>query len=269
MNLMVARTLDFLELFAAEQRPLSSTDIARLLHLAASSCHDVVHVLASRGYLYKSPQRAVWYPTWRLLEVARTIAANDPVVARMLAPLRQLRDAMDESVLLAKIDGLEAMYLLALEPSHPLRYLSAVGERVRALHATSTGKALLGSLSDVALNGFLESADLTPHTPLTIVSAVTLRQEIAAGNERGWFASVEESEPGLTMLSVRFNRGSAFYIVTLAGPTRRLQPRLGEASQLLTRVCRELASDALQPGPFETVNRTAPPSATSPPAAGL
>jgi DNA-binding IclR family transcriptional regulator len=249
MNMMVGRTLSFLELFATQKRPLSSTDIAALLHIPASSCHDVVRVLESRGYLVKSLQRAGWYPALRLLDVAKTIAINDPLMPRMLAPLRQLRDAIDESVLLSKVDGLEAMYLLALEPSHPLRYLATVGERVRSLHASSAGKALLGSLSDTALNEFLESAALSRYTPQTHGSAEALREDVATGNTRGWFLNSEESEPGLTTLSCRFRWSLATYIVTVAGATERLQPNLSRASELLTRLCRQLADQSMDASP--------------------
>jgi DNA-binding IclR family transcriptional regulator len=245
MNMMVDRTLSFLELFAAQKRPLSSTDIAALLHIPASSCHDVLRVLESRGYLVKALRQAGWYPTLRLFEVAKTIAGHDPILPRMMAPLRALRDAVDESVLLSKVDGLEAMYLLALEPSHPLRYLATVGERVRSLHAASAGKALLGSLSDAALNGFLQSAVLTRYTPRTHGSAQALREDIATANARGWFLNSEESEPGLTTLSCRFRWSLATYIVTVAGPTPRLQPNLSRACELLMRICRQLGDQAM------------------------
>jgi DNA-binding IclR family transcriptional regulator len=240
MTMMVGRTLSFLELFALQKRPLSGSDIARMLDIPTSSCHDVVRVLETRGYLYKTMEQARWYPTLRLLQIAETLAANDPVIPRMLAPLRQFRDAVDESVLLSTIDGLRARYLLVLEPSHTLRYVATIGECVRSLHAASAGKALLGSLSAAALNGFLESAELTRYTPKTIVSAAALREHIAIGNERGWFLNAEESEPGLTTLSCRFSRGSAIYIVTVAGPTPRFQPNVTQACQLLTQLCGQL-----------------------------
>jgi DNA-binding IclR family transcriptional regulator len=184
---MVARTLNFLELFAAQKRPLSSADIARMLDIPASSCHDVLQVLKSRGYLYKSTPQVGWYPTLRLFEVAKTIAANDPVMPHVLGPLQQLRDAIDESVLLSKVDGLQAMYLLVLQPSHPLRYLATVGER---------------------------------HAPGAVSAA--------------------QSEPGVTTLSCRFGWSSATYIVTVAGPTLRLQTRLSKTRQLLLQLCRQL-----------------------------
>ena len=42
MSKIVDRTLDLLELFAKEKRPLSLSDIARLLRIPVSSCHDVI-----------------------------------------------------------------------------------------------------------------------------------------------------------------------------------------------------------------------------------
>jgi len=245
MSKIVERTLDFLELFAAEKRPLPASEIARLLAIPASSCHDVLQALVERGYLYELTARGGYYPTLRLFDIAKTIADHDPVVARADALLRALRDGLDESVLLAKANGLSASYLLAFEPSHPLRFLAKVGEPVRSPHATSAGKALLGSLSEAALAEYLKSAQLTALTRETLTSKKALREDIAAGNRRGWFLNREESLEGVTTLSARFAWLSTIYIVTIAGPTSRLAPKLERAAELLTHVCRELGSQQL------------------------
>jgi DNA-binding IclR family transcriptional regulator len=117
MSKIVQRTLDFLELFAQEKRPLSLTDISRLLKIPVSSCHDVLQALQERGYLYEIAHRGGYYPTLRLLEVAKIIAANDPVAIRAEITLRALRDTVDESVLLSKISGATATYLLSRSDS--------------------------------------------------------------------------------------------------------------------------------------------------------
>jgi len=240
MSKIVARTLDFLELFADQKRPLSASEIARLLDIPASSCHDVLQALIERGYLYELTARGGYYPTLRLFNVAKTIADHDPVVARADVMLRSLRDSMDESVMLAKANGLQANYLLSFEPSHPLRFLAKVGDPVRSLHATSAGKAILASLSEAALGEFLKSVTLSPMTPKTITSKKALREELAAGNRRGWFSNREESLEGVTTLSARFAWASTLYIVTIAGPTTRLGGKLEPAAELLTNVCRLL-----------------------------
>jgi DNA-binding IclR family transcriptional regulator len=243
MSKIVERTLDFLELFADQKRPLSLSEIARLLDIPASSCHDVLQALLDRGYIYEISPRGGYYPTQRMYEVARTIAEHDPIVQRADTLLRGLRDTLDESVLLAKVSDLQATYLLAFEPSHPLRFRARVGDNVRALHATSAGKALLGALSELALAGFLKSATLARLTPNTITSKAALRADIAAGNARGWFLNNEESQEGVTTLSARFNWISAHYIVSIAGPTMRMKPRLEKSAALLEHVCKMLATN--------------------------
>ena len=79
MSKIVERTLDFFELFADQKRTLSLSDIARLLELPASSCHDVIQALQERGYIYELAPRAGYYPTRRLLDLAKMIVAHDPV----------------------------------------------------------------------------------------------------------------------------------------------------------------------------------------------
>jgi len=99
MSKIVARTLDFLEVFAVQKRPLSASEIARLLDIPASSCHDVLQALLERGYLYELTSRGGYYPTLKLYEIAKTIADHDPVAARADSILRALRDKLDESIL--------------------------------------------------------------------------------------------------------------------------------------------------------------------------
>lgn len=242
MSKIVGRTLDFLEVFADQKRPLSASEIARLLDIPASSCHDVLQALHERGYIYELAPRGGYYPTLRVYEVAKVIADHDPVVLRTDTLLRSLRDALDESVLLSKVNGVSATYLAAFEPSHPLRFLATIGENVRSIHATSAGKCLLGSLSEADLSDFLKSAHLTALTPQTITTKAALRREIEVGNKRGWFVNREESQQGVTTISARFLWTSSVYIVTVAGPTSRVAPKLEKAAELLTNVCNLLAT---------------------------
>jgi len=245
MSKIVGRTLDFLELFAEQKRPLSLSDISRLLNIPVSSCHDVLQALTERGYIYEVSPRGGYYPTLRLHGVAQTIAENDPVPLRAEPLLRELRDQLDETVLLAQISGLEATYLLAFEPSHPLRFRQQVGNRIGGLHATSAGKALLGSLDDAALEKALQSMQFPARTSHTITDRAALRRQIEQGRERGWYLNQEESLEGVTTLSASFAWHVSTYIVTAAGPSARLNPKLEEAARSLVALCEQLA---MRPG---------------------
>lgn len=240
MSKIVDRTLDFIELFATERRPLSLSDISRLLGIPASSCHDVLRALLARGYLYEIGPRAGFYPTVRLFDLAKVITDHDPILLRAEVLLRKVRDAIDESVSLAKAGKSTATYLLVFEPTHPLRFMVHVGNNVRSLHATSVGKAFLGSLSPDKLEAYLKSAKLTPMTAKTIRSKSELRQEIEDSQRRGYFLNREESVEEATTVSARFRWNGADYIVTVAGPSSRMASKLELATKLVLDACRTL-----------------------------
>ena len=230
MSKIVKRTLDFFELFAEHQRPLSLSEISRLLDIPVSSCHDVLQSLQERGYLYELGPRGGYYPTLRLHRLAGRIAENDPVLMRAEIGLRALRDAFDESVSLARAQGAQATYLLVFEPSHALRFL----------HSTSAGKAALGSLPPAEREKAYREIDFVPFTERTVTTLDELRADIDRSLARGWFANREESVPGATTVSCRFvwNRGT--FIVTVAGPTFRMEPKLDAVVAKLMATCQAL-----------------------------
>lgn len=240
MSKIVKRTLDFIELFAEEKRPLSLSEISRLLEIPMSSCFDVVQSLQERGYIYELGHRAGFYPTARLNELASVISQHDPVALRAGLKLRDLRDELDESVSLARAVGHQVTYLMVLEPSHPLRFLVRVGEQARSLHATSVGKALLATLPPEELPEVLGDGPLEPLTEKTITDRDALIEEIAATRERGIAINREESVPTATTATGWFRWHRSDYFVTVAGPTFRVEPKLDAIADRIRQVCAEL-----------------------------
>lgn len=234
MSKIVQRTIDVLELFEREKKPLSLSDIARLLKIPISSCHDVLRALQSSGYIYELAPRAGYYPTLRLQQLGKTLSDNDPVVLRAEVLLRSMRDALDETVLLAKVRGLEATYLLAFESSNPLCVRFGVGDKVRSLHGTSGGKALLASLDEKSLDAFLKSARLSAMTRRTITTKAELRRDIERGRKRGWFTNHGESLDEVTTISTFFRWISSVFIVTVAGPAARLNKKIDKVTAMIT-----------------------------------
>jgi len=247
MSKIVERTLDLLELFGREKCPLTLSDVARLLHIPVSSCHDVLQAMQSRGYLYEIAPRAGYYPILRIQNLGRVFADHDPVLARAGLLLRSLRDALDETVMLARASGTRTNYLLAFEATNPLRFMVGIGDSVRSLYATSAGKAALGSLEPAALDDYLKAAKLAPLTERTITSKEALREDIERSRHRGWFLNNGESIEGVTTLSAAFRWNAAVYIVTVAAPSARLDPRLEKVGGMVTNICQMLEMQPQSP----------------------
>jgi DNA-binding IclR family transcriptional regulator len=241
MSKIVERTLDFFELFAAQGKALGLTEIARLLDIPMSSCHDVVQSLQTRGYLTEVAPRGGYYPTMRLQSMAQTIARNDPLAQRAERTLAALRDTLDETVSLGKIlSGAEGMHLMVFESTNPLRFHNAPGQSIKNLHATSAGKLILSHLPAAAFDAWLDAADLLPLTPATITSKDALRASIEAGKVRGWQRNDEESAVGVTTIGASFQWLNIKYFVTVAGPSQRMTQDLEKTALLLLQACRSL-----------------------------
>lgn len=242
MSKIVFRTLDVFEAFARARKPLSLTELARQLDIPASSCHDVVSALESRGYLYELRPRAGYYPTARLFEIARGIHENDPVTERAEPLLQQLSQDLNASVSLSKAKGLQLTYLVVCNPPGPLRYSVQVGATARNLYATSAGKALLGSLPPQEQEAYLQTIELKPMTPHTHTSRERLLEDVRESEARGWYISREESVEDALTLSARFEWGGVTYCVTAAGVRNQMERRLEQAVQSIRDCARQLQS---------------------------
>jgi DNA-binding IclR family transcriptional regulator len=240
MSKIVKRTLDFIELFAEHKRPLGLSEISKYLDIPVSSCHDVLQSLEERGYVYELGPRAGFYPTLRLQQLVNVITENDPILIRAEIHLRKLREDLDESVSLARVNGTQATYLIVFEPSHRLRFLVRVGDSIRSLYATSAGKALLGTLPPDRRRAAIGKLSFEPFTDNTLRSAEALNADIDLSIERGWYLNREESVQAATTVSSTFSWNRSTFIVTVAGPTFRMEPKFDDVVAGLAQACRSL-----------------------------
>ncbi len=241
MSKIVYRTLDFFEAFAASKRPLVLTELMKLLDLPASSCHDVLHALEDRGYLYELRSRGGYYPTSLLYDLARTIFDHDPFMTHVRPRLERLRDDIEESVFLVRAKGLEMTYVAVVEADLPLRVTRKVGDGVISLYASSAGKALLASLPKEELKRVLAGLKLVPMTPKTVTSKTELQQMLAEGEAQGWFVNREETIEDMWTVSARLNWNGALYIVTVAGAAKRIERKLMKIAKDLRSTVADLA----------------------------
>jgi len=218
-----ARTLDVLEAFRGERRPLSLSELARLTRIPVSTCHALVRTLEQRGFLYyPSPRES--YPTRKLLEVARDIDAHDPIVARLGPALAALRDATQETVILGMRQGDAALYLLVLDSPQIVRYTARAGE-FKPLHSSSIGKSFLGTMEDDALDAWLRSHPLPRVTASTITAARTLKRDLQEARARGYFLTRGENVADVLAIAAPVKAGSAQLSVAIAGPLHRMEER--------------------------------------------
>ncbi|MCX7142592.1 MAG: IclR family transcriptional regulator [Proteobacteria bacterium] len=236
MNVKTAgRTLDLFDAFARERKPLSLSQLARAIGAPVSSCFGIVRTLEARGYLYEVKARGGFYPTKLLLERARVIASHDPLAERLLPILEKLRDQTGETVLVSKRLDRQAVYVEVMESPHSIRYSPKVGD-FRPLHASASGKALLGSLAPALRDELLAGMRLPRVTSKPITPRATLEADLERGRVRGWYLTRGETVADLMAMAVPVPVSGETYSVALAGPMNRMESALKRHAKLLTEL---------------------------------
>jgi DNA-binding IclR family transcriptional regulator len=236
MNVKTAgRTLDLFEAFAREQKPLSLSQLARAIDMPVSSCFGIVRTLEARGYLYEVKARGGFYPTKLLFEHARAIASHDPLVERFVPLLEKLRDLAGETVIMSKRLDTQAIYLEILESQHSIRYSPQIGE-LKPLHASASGKALLGGMTPQSRNELLARMKLVKVTPHTITTRTALEADLEQGRTRGWYLTRGENIADLMAIAVPVSVNGETYSIALAGPMNRMQGEAKRHAKLLTEL---------------------------------
>jgi DNA-binding IclR family transcriptional regulator len=231
-----ARVLDVIETFARIRRPMTVTSLAKELQVPASSCHGLVKTLEERGYLIRLTDPPGYYFSKRLSQLVERIGGYDPLPDWVLPALEKVRDSADETTLLARLAGLNAVYVEVLESAQSVRYIAQVGD-LRPLYASAAGKALLGSLPEAERAEVVGEIDLVERNPKTITDPAALLRDLAASSKRGWFKSNGEFLPDVLAVSIPVELGLQRFAVVVAGPSKRMEARLQEHVALLKDFC--------------------------------
>ena len=241
------RVIDLFEVFATLKRPATLSELSREMDIPVSSCFNLLRTIENRGYLYSVKPRGGLYPTKRILELARVIAANDPIAARVSPLLQALRDDSGETIVFAKRRGTHVVYLDVLESPHRIRYSAQIGE-VREMYSNSIGKAIMAQLPLAERHALYGEMSMTRHTPATLTTKRELDADIEKSLKRGWFSNVGETVSDVMSVAVPVAVGGETCGISLVGPIHRMKPALQRNIELVQRAARAIEAAAGEAG---------------------
>lgn len=216
-----ARVMRVLEYVAAVRRATFS-EVVSDLDLPSSSAHQLLRTMLSHGFLEFDQAAKQYQLGLRAWEVGRAYTADMNLVLLAQPLLERLTAQTGETGQLARLDGLEVVYLAISESPHPMKLVSAIGKRLFA-HGTALGKTLLAALPDQELKRRLEGVVLPRFTRHTIVHHDELLAELERTRARGYGIDDEEYVVGCRCLAmlVRDADGAGVAAVSVSIPTAR------------------------------------------------
>lgn len=246
------RALTLIE-FVADRGEASFATICERLGLPKSSAHGLLQTLVSSGWLAHDPADKTYSLGLRSWQVGQRYTGNTTIATVAVPVMDELASRLGEAVQLARLDGIENIYLAISQPQLPIRLASSVGMRLHA-HATGIGKALLSMLPEEEARARLSAVALPKPTAKTIIDVDELLRELAKVRERGYALDDEEYMLGCRCVGVPLISEPAadlYSAISVTIPSSRTNGRWPEAiAEELLRAAAQIrkALERAQPG---------------------
>jgi len=192
------RALRLLEVLTTDKRATFAA-LQRELGMPKSSLHALLATMSALGWV-STDRRGAFTLGYRAHALGIAGMDDSAFIALTDDLLDELRTKLDETVHLARLDGLDVLYLVSKYARHALNVHFEVGRRLPA-YVTALGKAMLAELADDVVPEHLPET-LTPLTPHTIVARPTLLKELSSIRQAGYAFDDQEGTIGLTCFAV-------------------------------------------------------------------
>ena len=197
------RGLRVFELFGADPRPMTLSDLAKAADLPRATARRILFTLERAGYVASDGKLFTLTP--RVLVLAASFLSSNQVVAVLQPVLDRLASTAQEISSLAVLDGDEVIFIARASPARVFSSGIDLGYRLPA-YCTSVGRAMLGKYSNSDLAAVLDAMVLKAMTPFTVTDRDLLLATIMTDREKGYSLVDREAEPGFRSISVPVRR---------------------------------------------------------------
>lgn len=240
----VAKAADVLLCFTAARPEWRISELSRQLGMSKTIVHRLLGTLQRKGFVVRNATDRSFSPGPAVLQLAGAFVGRGDLIAKSQGPMRELAEALGETVMLSVRLGDHRICVHQIESQHALRY-TMPSHHPLPLYGGSTGKLLLASLSDPEIETYLERTPLRRQAPRTIVDPRRLRQEVRRIRQRGYAVSVDEGSAGAVGVAafVHGPGGAVVGALTVTAPKLRMPTRrIPDVAGLVTAHARRISA---------------------------
>lgn len=166
-----------------------------------SSAHGLLTTLVSSGWLEYSRDAHCYRLGLHAWQIGQAYDGHRTLLESSQSVMDDLSDQVGETVQLARLEGIENVYIAIRLSPKPMRMASSVGMRLHA-HATGIGKALLSTIDPGEARRRLEAVALPRLTDHTVTDVDELMKVVGRARELGFAIDDEEFIEGCRCVAV-------------------------------------------------------------------
>jgi IclR family acetate operon transcriptional repressor len=222
--------------------PATLAQLARETGIAKSTLHRVCSMMFERGWVARDPRSGYIELGPRVAWLAHS-APVSPLTAGFNGVARRLVARHNETTCLTVLEGRESVFIAKEETTHPVRLVTAVGNRLPAFAAAS-GRVMLADRPEDEVAALYEGCELETPTGRRLAGLEELFGILRQARRHGYAENIDETALGLHCIAVPVGPpGRVAASITLCVPTGRMNAtRKREMLPDLLRAAREILS---------------------------
>ncbi|MBN1673299.1 MAG: IclR family transcriptional regulator [Kiritimatiellae bacterium] len=217
------RALSIIECLAEHPNGLTLSEIVRALALPKNSVFRITTNLRNRGYLLCSPESNRFVLSRKFLALGYAAVSEHSLVEKALDVMRDLRDAVRETVLLGTLVDGHGVVLEQVPGLHPFKFIADPGTRL-PLHTAAPCKAILAFLPLGERDRTLAGMTLARFNAHTITNKPAFRRELAQIRKLGYAVDRCEQLEGVCCIGAPIFDQHRYPVASIwaTGPAERM-----------------------------------------------
>ncbi len=212
----VDRALQVLESIALSSEGTTVKSVAEKLGLNTSTCHHLITTLVRRGYLAQISRSRGYVLGPKLSELIEAAERESDPTVLLESNLRELGQRLGHGVQFAILSDTSLLTKLSFPGADDTIVEPDEVEKMTALHATATGKAILAWIPDTELVRVISANGLKTYTPKTITTLSGLVEELRLVRRGKFAVDDEEFREGIVCIGAAIREGAGAVIGSIS-----------------------------------------------------
>ncbi len=245
------RAINILSVFSHARPLLSLAEVVQLVELPKTTVFRILSSLVERRFCEFDSETGKYSLGFDLLRLADIRRRQSNVHDVALPIMREIRNAVNETVILSVRSGDSRVHIDFVEGLHAMRRMADLGVQA-PLYVGAASKMLLAGMDDEEIQEYLSRTELVPFQDTTITERSQLWREIRAIRKRGYSESRGElfSGGGALAAPIKDFSGKTVGVIDILTPVHRYSAQHRELciKELLNGVRRASERLGYRPG---------------------
>ncbi len=192
----LSNALLLIEVISHEGNGMTLSEMIRKTNIPKSTLFRICSTLMDSGYLMKEEDSGLFMLTRKFLSIGLAALGEESLIEKALAPMRALRDKVNETVLLGTLMDNDVALLEQVIGNHPFTFFIKPGKHF-VMHASAPGKVLLAFLKDADREAVFSKIEMTAYNERTITTREAMMTEIQDIRKKGYAVDHAEEMEGV------------------------------------------------------------------------